>query len=72
MISFEEWVRATYSASVLDKVIIGCFLELQETTPFPMKKAKPHISQSKIAIIMLKPPCFYANTKGKTAVGRFF
>ena len=32
-----------YSASVLDRVIIGCFLELQETTPSPTKKVKPEI-----------------------------
>ena len=35
--SFEEWVRATYSASMLDKVMIGCFFELQDTIPPPIK-----------------------------------
>ena len=43
MISFDECVRAMYLASVLDKVMIGCFLELQETTPLPMKKVKPEM-----------------------------
>ena len=36
-ISFEACVSATYSASVLDNVTIGCFLQLQETIPDPIK-----------------------------------
>ena len=35
--SFEEWVSATYSASVLESVMIGCFLQLQDTIPELMK-----------------------------------
>ncbi len=37
--SFDACVRATYSDSVLDRVITGCFLELQDMILFPMKKA---------------------------------
>jgi hypothetical protein len=35
--SFEACVSATYSVSVLDKVTIGYFLQLQETIPVPIK-----------------------------------
>ena len=41
--SFVVCVRATYLDLVLDKVMIGCFFALQDTTPVPMKKAKPDI-----------------------------
>ena len=34
--SFTVWVCARYSASVLDNVIMYCFLELQVTAPTPM------------------------------------
>ena len=43
MMSFDEWVSATYSASVLDKVIIGCFFKLQETKPIPTKNVNLEI-----------------------------
>ena len=36
-------VRAMYSDSVLDRVMMGCFLVLQETTPVPMKNVNPEI-----------------------------
>ena len=43
MISFDEWVRVTYLASMLERVMIGCFFELQEMAPLPMKNVNPEI-----------------------------
>src|SRR5882724_6514833 len=37
--SFTVWVVATYSASVVDRATIDCFLELQLTAPLLMRKA---------------------------------
>jgi hypothetical protein len=31
--SFTTWVAAIYSASVVDRVIMDCFFELQDTAP---------------------------------------
>ena len=41
--SFAACVRATYLDLVLNKVMIGCFFALQDTTLASMKKAKPDI-----------------------------
>jgi len=37
--SFMVCAAATYSASIVDRATIGCFLELQVTTPPPMWNA---------------------------------
>ena len=34
--SFDAWVNATYLASVLERVMMGCFFEFQEMGPMPM------------------------------------
>jgi hypothetical protein len=41
MASFVAWVFAMYSASVVDNVIAGCRLLLQEMAPPPMMKTNP-------------------------------
>jgi hypothetical protein len=43
MTSFAACVKAMYSNSMLDKVTMGCFLELHETDLSPSKNAKPEI-----------------------------
>ena len=37
------WVSAMYLNSVLERVIMGCFLVLHKTAPILTKKAKPEI-----------------------------
>jgi hypothetical protein len=49
--SFKACVSATYSASVLDKVTIGCFLQLQKTIPVLM--SMPDALPIEIALIAL-------------------
>ena len=41
--SFVAWVNVTYLDSVLDNVIISCFLALQNTAPTPTKKVNLQI-----------------------------
>src|SRR5277367_51819 len=43
MASFAACVRPTYSDSVLERVMMGCFFELQDIAPLPIKKAYPEI-----------------------------
>ena len=46
--SLVAWVSATYSDSVLERVIMGCFLALHEMAPILTKKAKPEIVGVKV------------------------
>jgi hypothetical protein len=41
--SLEVYVAAMYSASVVDRVTMGCFLELQETAPLWIVNTDPEI-----------------------------
>jgi hypothetical protein len=41
MASLVDWVLAMYSASVVDKVIVGCHLLLQEMAPPPIMNTNP-------------------------------
>jgi hypothetical protein len=43
MIFFEAWVSATYSDSVLERVMIGCFFELHDMAPLPKIRVKLEI-----------------------------
>ena len=61
--SFTAWVSDTYSASVMDSVMMCCFFELQETVLLPMKNAYCYRLRYWRLMMEFLCPMFYCNIK---------
>ncbi|KAG0599654.1 hypothetical protein M758_12G169300 [Ceratodon purpureus] len=49
MTSLVLWLVAMYSASVVDKAIVGCLLQFHEMAPSPTKKTYPVVERRSFA-----------------------